>query len=174
MCGTQIFDCCPRNFLIQEERIGNVVSTSHWIRLCIVSIGGPAQSPWMQTPLDTDPLDAEPPGGRAPQCRSLWMQTSLVMWPVMHAEKLTPPPTPGWTEWYTGVKTLPFLKVRLQAVINIRIWLYWSESDIGSRWVHRESNLMFILIWDKENFSRSLLLSVNEPLESKSDPSFPI
>ena len=27
----QIFDCCPRNFLIQEERIGNVVSTSHWI-----------------------------------------------------------------------------------------------------------------------------------------------
>ena len=30
--STQIFDCCPRNFLIQEERIGNVVSTSHWIR----------------------------------------------------------------------------------------------------------------------------------------------
>ena len=29
---SQIFDCCPRNFLIQEERIGNVVSTSHWIR----------------------------------------------------------------------------------------------------------------------------------------------
>ena len=24
--------CCPRNFLIQEERIGNVVSISHWIR----------------------------------------------------------------------------------------------------------------------------------------------
>ena len=30
--STQIFDCCPRNFLIQEEKIGNVVSTSHWIR----------------------------------------------------------------------------------------------------------------------------------------------
>ena len=30
--STQIFDCCPRNFLIQEERISNVVSTSHWIR----------------------------------------------------------------------------------------------------------------------------------------------
>ena len=30
--SSQIFDCCPRNFLIQEERIGNVVSTSHWIR----------------------------------------------------------------------------------------------------------------------------------------------
>ena len=30
--SSQIFDCCPRNFLIQEERIGNVVSPSHWIR----------------------------------------------------------------------------------------------------------------------------------------------
>ena len=30
--SSQIFDCCPRNFLIQKERIGNVVSTSHWIR----------------------------------------------------------------------------------------------------------------------------------------------
>ena len=30
--STQIFDCCPRNFLIQEERTGNVISTSHWIR----------------------------------------------------------------------------------------------------------------------------------------------
>ena len=30
--STQIFDCCPRNFLIQEEMIGDVVSTSHWIR----------------------------------------------------------------------------------------------------------------------------------------------
>ena len=29
--SSQIFDCCPRNFLIQEERISNVVSTSHWI-----------------------------------------------------------------------------------------------------------------------------------------------
>ena len=29
--SSQIFDCCPRNFLIHEERIGNVVSTSHWI-----------------------------------------------------------------------------------------------------------------------------------------------
>ena len=26
--SSQIFDCCPRKFLIQEERIGNVVSTS--------------------------------------------------------------------------------------------------------------------------------------------------
>ena len=29
--SSQIFDCCPRNFLIQEERIGYVVSTSYWI-----------------------------------------------------------------------------------------------------------------------------------------------
>ena len=29
--SSQIFDCCPRNFLIQKETIGNVVSTSHWI-----------------------------------------------------------------------------------------------------------------------------------------------
>ena len=26
--STQIFNCCPRNLLIQEERIDNVVSTS--------------------------------------------------------------------------------------------------------------------------------------------------
>ena len=29
--STQIFDCCPRNFLIQEKQNGNVVGTSHWI-----------------------------------------------------------------------------------------------------------------------------------------------
>ena len=29
--SSQIFYCCPRNFLIQEERIGNVVSTTNWI-----------------------------------------------------------------------------------------------------------------------------------------------
>ena len=27
--SSQIFDCYPRNFLIQEERIGNVVSTTN-------------------------------------------------------------------------------------------------------------------------------------------------
>ena len=30
--SSQIFDCCLRNFLIQEKQNGNVVSTSHWIR----------------------------------------------------------------------------------------------------------------------------------------------
>ena len=35
--SSQIFDCCPRNFLIQEKQNGNVVSTSHWIRpVCYV------------------------------------------------------------------------------------------------------------------------------------------
>ena len=29
--SSQIFDCYPRNFVIQEEGFGNVVSTSHWI-----------------------------------------------------------------------------------------------------------------------------------------------
>ena len=32
--SSQIFDICPRNFVIQEERIGNVVSTSHWDPTC--------------------------------------------------------------------------------------------------------------------------------------------
>ena len=30
--SSQIFDYCPRNFLIQEKQNCNVVSTSHWIR----------------------------------------------------------------------------------------------------------------------------------------------
>ena len=33
--SSQIFDCCPRNFLIQEKQNGNVFSTSHWIRLVV-------------------------------------------------------------------------------------------------------------------------------------------
>ena len=31
-CHLRFFDCCPRNFFIQEKQNGNVVSTSHWIR----------------------------------------------------------------------------------------------------------------------------------------------
>ena len=48
--------------------------------------------------------------------------------------------------------------------------LFWSkrESDITSRWVHREFNLMFTLNSDRNErknlLSRSLSLSVNEPL----------
>ena len=30
--SSQIFDCCPRNFLIQEKQNGNAVSSSHRIR----------------------------------------------------------------------------------------------------------------------------------------------
>ena len=38
--SSQIFDCCPRNFLIQEESIGNVVSTTNWIRpVLIIAVG---------------------------------------------------------------------------------------------------------------------------------------
>ena len=29
--SSQILDCCPRNFLILDEKIGNVVSTTNWI-----------------------------------------------------------------------------------------------------------------------------------------------
>ena len=32
----------------------------------------------------------------------------------------------------------------------VRVRLYWYESDIASRWVHRESNLMFTLSSDKD------------------------
>ena len=41
----------------------------------------------MQTSMQADPLEAEPPSrGRPP-----WMQTSRVTWPVMHAGKSNPP-----------------------------------------------------------------------------------
>ena len=32
----------------------------------------------------------------------------------------------------------------------LKVRLYWSESDIASRWVHSESNLMFRLSIDKD------------------------
>ena len=49
----------------------------------------------------------------------------------------------------------------------VMVRLYWCESDIASRWVHRESNLMFTLSSDriKENNSLSLSLSVNQRLQ---------
>ena len=49
----------------------------------------------------------------------------------------------------------------------VRVRLYWYESDIASRWVHRESNLMFTLSSDqlKENNSRLLSPSVNQRLQ---------
>ena len=37
--SSQIFDFCPRNFLIQEQQNGNVVSTSHWIRPVLMITG---------------------------------------------------------------------------------------------------------------------------------------
>ena len=53
-----------------------------------------SQPPWMQTPPEADPLEADPP---------------LVMWPVMHAGKpSTPLPSlPGQKERNTPVKTSP-------------------------------------------------------------------
>ena len=45
----------------------------------------PNPLPRMQTPLVAD--------------------THLIMWPVMHAGKPTPPLPAQWKEWHTGVKT---------------------------------------------------------------------
>ena len=51
--------------------------------------------------------------------------------------------------------------------MNVRVRLYWSESEsesesnIFSRRAHRESNLMFIMISNKDK--KWILLSVNEP-----------
>ena len=42
--SSQIFYFFPRNFLIKEERIGNVVSTSHWIRH-VLRVRWPSPSP---------------------------------------------------------------------------------------------------------------------------------
>ena len=76
---------------------------SHWR-------GVSAQPPWRQTPqiqIQT-PLNANPLGGRPPGhvtcdvCREATPQSP-------------------WTEWHTGLKTLPFPKLRLRAV-NISLW----------------------------------------------------
>ena len=47
---------------------------------------------------------------------------------------------------------------------NLRVRLYWRESDIASRWLHREFNLMFTLNNDKDQRIILLSLSVNESL----------
>ena len=57
--------------------------------------------PWMETPTGCRPPHADFP---------------LVMWPVIHAGKPTPPPP---TEWQTGVKTLLCPKLCLRAVIRL-------------------------------------------------------
>ena len=48
-----------------------------------------------------------PPMQTPPDAELLWMQTTLVMWPVMHAGKPSPPREQN--EWHTVVKniTLP-------------------------------------------------------------------
>ena len=47
--------------------------------------------------------------------------------------------------------------------------LYWaeSESDIASRWLHGESNLMFKLSSEKDQRKIHFLRGVNEPLDDK-------
>ena len=69
---------------------------------------------WMQTPLDADSPGCRPSWMQTPRCRLPWRQTPLVIWPVMHAVK----PTLLWTEWQTGVKTLPCSKLDLRSVFK--------------------------------------------------------
>ena len=49
---------------------------------------------------------------------------------------------------------------------SARVPLHWSESDITSKWLPIDSNLMFTFSSDKDfkkSFSRSILLSLNKP-----------
>ena len=92
-------------------------------------------------------------GGSPPGCEPPWNQTPgcsrpLVMWPVMHAGK---PTTPPWTEWHTGVKTLPCPKLRLRAVIIIRILTEILETELeqqnsSCRWYQCVLLTVWILI----------------------------
>ena len=50
----------------------------------------------------------------------------------------------------------------LSRVVILRVHSYW-RSYIASRWIHRQSNLMFILNSDKDHRKNSLSSSVNEP-----------
>ena len=36
------------------------------------------------------------------------------------------------------------------ALFTLMVHLYWCNSDVASRWVHRESNLLFTLSSDKD------------------------
>ena len=60
-----------------------------------------------QPTLDADPfLDADTPWMQIPRMQTLWMQTPLGCRP--HPLDADPPmQIPLWTEWQTGVKTLP-------------------------------------------------------------------
>ena len=64
----------------------------------------------------------------------------------------------GPNSWFFNTQILSY---RQYFTVDL---LYWDESDIASRWVQKESNLMFTLssIKDQRKISRSH--SVNEPL----------
>ena len=93
---------------MRTTRLLTISRSIQWREVCL--------SP--PTYLDADPPDADYleadtsfEADTPPRCRHPWS----FMWPVMHAGKLTPP---RWTEWHTGVKTLPCPKLRLRAVKN--------------------------------------------------------
>ena len=55
-----------------------------------------------------------------------------------------------------------------ECIVRIRLYSDESEIYIASRWLHRESNLLFTMGSEKDqrkkSLSRSLLFSINEPL----------
>ena len=62
------------------------------------------------------------------------------------------------------------LRLRVQLLLcGLRVRLYWGENEcdgaIASRWIHRQSNLMFTLNSDKDRRKNSLShsIGVNEP-----------
>ena len=68
--------------------------------------------PWMQTPwMQTPPLDADPPSG----CRSPW---SCDLWCMLGSQPSL------WTEWQSGVKTLPCPKLCLRVINIISLAVY--------------------------------------------------
>ena len=46
-------------------------------------------------------------------------------------------------EWTSTHRPVCLENQRVMGHLLLRVHLYWGESDIASRWVHRESNLMF-------------------------------
>ena len=79
--------------------------TTRWLTVSrsIPQGGGEGGVIWIIPPICRPHPDADPPHADPP-----------VMWPVMHAEKPTPPldaDPPPRTEWQTGVKILPPLRV---------------------------------------------------------------
>ena len=99
----------------------------------------------------------DPGGGSAPGRLGLLSGGSAPgeggVYPSMHWGRHPPPSPCGQNSWHTLVKILPW--PNFVAADNKNSFILerknGSESDITSRWVHRESNLMFILSSNKDH-----------------------